>query len=507
MPVLGTPSDQQEVEDWQWMRIPHDDIDTSYIFKVEYSAENLEEHDQDQGKSYIFSVKAYNRAGLTTTVSTDPYIMHSQSPPTKGKIYHVSSDNMGKTAIDEIGFQEDSTTLCAKWTDFTHHGDEIQILIGVGSVPGLDDEVAAIDVENDGEHCFHQLSLSFLQTYYFIITAFNTKGSVNVTTKGIMVALENMALEYSNVNDGLGCSNDFTILDRNVELGNGQPNEREYIPVEKLSSKMRYTLAVQYDWSRQFADISVNTMDKELSHYSWTFEGGFVVEYFLVYLTASNQTISIALGSQAASLMIRSISINSCISDQAIQPSTKGLKSSWTFRLEIQPAITHYEMAIHEYTCTATGCQDGGQIMPMISVGSHTSIHLHQMILTKGSSYQTFVRPCFGPTCIGTVASGGILVDTNPASSSLVSCTIKPSNDFGSIDDIIGNTIYKISASWEAFQSSSYGMRNSVIEVYDWTLALTPSGGGLLMEWDRVHLPDNDVEINVSLIHITYWCL
>ena len=362
------------------MGIPHYEIDTNYIFTIKYPAEKLEEHDQNQGKTYIFSVKAFNRAGLSTTTSTDPYTMHSQTPPTKGKVYHVAPDNFGQSFINEIGFQEDTSTLCVKWTDFTHHEDEMQMMVGVGKVPGSDDEITSVEVANIGEHCFEQLTLSPLQAYYFTVTAFNTKGMVNVTSRGIMVAQEDTALEFAKVNDGLGCPNEFHVLDRNLELGNGQPRNKDYIPVVELSSKMRYSIAVEYEWPGHFPELAVETLGDEIPHYSWNFDGKVVVDYFLVYLAEANQTISISLRSQTASLMVKSISINSCIRDQAVQSSTKGLKSSWTFRPEVQSAITHYEMTVHEYTCTQSDCQDGGQIAPLTSI-SQPFLHLHSQWL------------------------------------------------------------------------------------------------------------------------------
>ena len=198
-------------------------------------------------------------------------------------------------------------------------------------------------------------------------------------------------------------------------------------------------------------------------------------------------------------MMINSISISSCIRDQSIQPSTKGLRSSWAFRPEIHPAITHYQVSVYEFRCTLTGCDDGGQILPITLVGSQTTLNLHQMLLTEGRSYQMFVSPCFGPTCISAVGSRGILIDMKPAPSHLISCTIKPNHDI-SIDQILSDTIYEIEAKWEAFQSLEHGMRESVLTVYDWSLALTPTGGSLLIDWDRVQLQDSATEIDVNIL-------
>ena len=89
------------------MIVPHDHVDDSYVFRVDYPAEKLHNYDQDHGREYIFSVKAYNRAGLSVVSSTVPYPMHSQTLPSAGRIVHVPLSSVHEEHIDEIGFQED----------------------------------------------------------------------------------------------------------------------------------------------------------------------------------------------------------------------------------------------------------------------------------------------------------------------------------------------------------------------------------------------------------------
>ena len=479
------------------MEVPHNDITPDYIFHLEYSAANLELHDQDHGKAYVFSVKAYNRAGLTTTASTKPYAMHSQTLPVAGKIYHVSPDNLGVVDIQEVGFQEDSSILCAKWTGFYHYSGPLQIMLGIGSMPGADDKIPATEVENDGKHCFDKLILPHLQTYYFIIVSSNTKGSVNVTSKGVFVAPQDIALQYARVDDGLGCQNDFVQLDQNVELMPEQQNSRDYILTGTLSSRIRATVAIEYEWNGQFEDLVLRANDQVLSHYSWSFRGNSVYEYFQTYFLKANETIHMLLGTHAGSLMIKSIGWNLCHRDKPVQSSTNGLKNSWTFRPEVQETVTHYSLAVHEFRCTATSCTDGGQIVTTRFVGAQTSFHhLADMILTEGSSYQTSISPCFGPTCISAVVSRGILVDPSPASSNLLSCTIKPNHEFHSIDNVFKDTVYSFDISWEALRQGMYGLRNPVYEVYDWSLALTPSGATLLLDWKRVKMQEHHVNVS-----------
>ena len=209
----------------------------------------------------------------------------------------------------------------------------------------------------------------------------------------------------------------------------------------------------------------------------------------------ANQTFLIELHSSPVPVLLDLIAIQPCIKDQNIQSSTKGLKTSWTFRPEVLSMVTHYEVGLSEHHCSASGCQDGGQIMEYSPVGLETSLHLHNLILTDGLSYEMLVRPCFGPTCISSKPSQGILMDTTPAVNGEMSCVIKLNNNYSSIGDMIADRVFEIDVSWDAFESSKYGLRNGPLEAYDWTLGLNPTGGAVLMPWDCVRLRTGELKV------------
>jgi hypothetical protein len=118
------------------MTVPHHEVDEQFIFTVNYPSDKLHDYDQDHGGEYIFTVKAFNRAGLPTTKATAPYQMHSQVLPSAGRIYHVPETNINEEHVVEIGFQEDVDQICIKWTGFYHHNNELSFTIGLGTARG-----------------------------------------------------------------------------------------------------------------------------------------------------------------------------------------------------------------------------------------------------------------------------------------------------------------------------------------------------------------------------------
>ena len=288
----GTPNDLQFVENWQWIVIPHHEINASYIFRIEYLASKLQNFDQDHGRKYKFSVKAYNRAGLSTVTSTLPYQMHSKALPTTGRVFHVPQSNIIQQHIEEIGYQKEDDIVCVKWQGFYHHNNELTFSIGLGTLKEINDVIPSTVVNNSGSYCFTGLTLSHLQKYFVNVQAYNVQGSISVTSYGIFIATENEVLELARVDDGLDCNIPFNILKKDLDLKQGQ--KVEVIISEEIPSFIYYTVGIKHDWKGDMNSLELSTLNDKLPTNSWYFSKQFFIQYFKVPISESNQTVVIS---------------------------------------------------------------------------------------------------------------------------------------------------------------------------------------------------------------------
>jgi hypothetical protein len=483
--IVGTAADPQCVEDWAWVRVAHHDVTESFVFRVDYPADRLHAYDQDQGGEYIFSVKVFNRAGLSVTTSTAPYPMHSQVLPSPGRIFHVPKTNIAEDHIQEIGFQEDTEEVCVKWNGFFHHNNELVFTLGLGTVKGTNDVVASSIVENTEAYCFSGLALDQLKWYFVNIFAYNTHGGINVTSPGIFVSSKAKVQEHARVDDGLDCSLPFKVLETDLHLTQGQ--QKTITLLEPLSSFAYYTLAFEHDWVEDFSSFEVITHSDMVENYSWRFSQNSVTQFFKVPFMDVNQTVLVVAKSE---VRFHSVSLSPCIKDQTVQASTHSLRSAWTFRPEVLSAVSHYRVSVEEFYCSPQPCQSGGEIYPETTVAKDQFVAHLQLHPTH--SYRTSVQPCFGPSCIGAVSSSGIVIDPYPATSPRLSCTISPRYS------LLQDTSYVVNASWGVLRHVE-GLRDASVSVYDWSVAASPTGGALLMPWRRVSVAQGDDDVQVTI--------
>ena len=493
----GTASNPQEVQSWTPLLVPVYNITSDFVFTVTFELSQLQAHDQEHGRTYNFFIKSCNRAGLATTAESPEYLVSSKILPTVGRIYHISENNS-----EEISFQTQDDVLCVYWTGFTHHDDQLNMSLSIGSYPGGNNILHSISVSSHGEQCFHGLVLPHLQQSFVNILAFNEKGSVNASSKGIFIASEEEILYLAKVNDGPDCAAEFTELDTDVKLGNSEPNTKNF-SVSTLPSVTYVTLSVQYEWSGDFRPLVVQTLGKTANHYSWMFQQNYVQEYFKLPISETDQLMTI---SSPVNITLSMVAFSPCLMDQGIQTSATQLKSTWTFRPEVQPFVSHAKVIVQEYRCASQDCaMENSQFL---KESTSKMEYIRNAQLASGNSYRTSIRPCFRSTCISAVQSAGITVIANPPLSGMMECVMKPSLVNGSVSTPAGN-VYTVDASWEPFQHTEYGFRLPNISVYDWTLAT--STGSYLMAWERKFLKEAEtmleVRKNVSVTEIFVFLL
>ncbi|XP_019633113.1 PREDICTED: uncharacterized protein LOC109476570 [Branchiostoma belcheri] len=159
--------------------------------------------------TYYMSIKATDTAGLTTVVTSSPYV-HYEGVPTAGVVEDINPDPQAPVydylQPADADFQTTATTLSARWSGFLHEHRDISYQVGAGTSPGGTDVVGFTSVGQNTEWSRTGLSLTSFQTYYITVKASNSLGDTTVTSDGITVLQDGDSLQGAVVTDGLECS-------------------------------------------------------------------------------------------------------------------------------------------------------------------------------------------------------------------------------------------------------------------------------------------------------------
>ncbi|XP_038050540.1 uncharacterized protein LOC119723761 [Patiria miniata] len=161
---------------------------------------------------YYVTVQAQNGAGLTTAGTSSVY-RHMVQLPSVGVVFDVAppkeESDVDFGVANDIDVQMNTTSISARWFGFEHPHLNINYEIAVGSEGGPTDVSGGfINIGSATSYRLHGLDLTSLGTYYVTIRANSEAGSVNVTSDGVKVIQEGVALEGAVIKDGLGCDQD-----------------------------------------------------------------------------------------------------------------------------------------------------------------------------------------------------------------------------------------------------------------------------------------------------------
>ena len=106
------------------------------------------------GKSYYFTLSATNKVGLTSFLTSNPYLYTSTTPTPglvldfdpKATVEIVSGSSYHLSDIDVL---LEGSEFGVLWVGFAHPTAEISYSIGLGATPGLDDVISFTPVGSD----------------------------------------------------------------------------------------------------------------------------------------------------------------------------------------------------------------------------------------------------------------------------------------------------------------------------------------------------------------------
>ena len=161
------------------------------------------------GKSYYFTLSATNKVGLTSFLTSNPYLYTSTTPTPglvldfdpKATVEIVSGSSYHLSDIDVL---LEGSEFGVLWVGFAHPTAEISYSIGLGATPGLDDVISFTPVGSDvSSHVFRQVSLLEGSIYYATVVADTGFSRSNSSSNGVLVLQEwGRSLQLASVYDG-----------------------------------------------------------------------------------------------------------------------------------------------------------------------------------------------------------------------------------------------------------------------------------------------------------------
>ena len=145
------------------------------------------------GREYYITIKATNRAGLSTHISA-PFTHHSR-PPTLGYVLDVDPrvtfdlTNRYSSYNTDIDILLDSDLVGVRWGDFVHSNLPVTYFVALGTELGLDDVVPLISIGMATEYVFSNVTLVSGSVYHSLVVAENSVGRVNVSSNGVLVLM------------------------------------------------------------------------------------------------------------------------------------------------------------------------------------------------------------------------------------------------------------------------------------------------------------------------------
>lgn len=126
-----------------------------------------------EGVKYVTKVRAENKAGLTTELFSDGFVVDS-TPPLMGEIMYIESSN---PIVKETAEQFTHSLIAVKWNGFSDKESGIRsYYVCVGTRPGECNSKNMTNVTGSTTYTFQDLRLVQSETYFVSVVAENRAG-------------------------------------------------------------------------------------------------------------------------------------------------------------------------------------------------------------------------------------------------------------------------------------------------------------------------------------------
>ncbi|XP_078578622.1 uncharacterized protein LOC144863374 [Branchiostoma floridae x Branchiostoma japonicum] len=195
--------------------------------------------------TYYVSVRVENAAGLSTVVTSQPYV-HVVGVPSRGVVMELDPE-AGEPSIfghpADIDIQSSTDTISCAWLGFAHPHQDVTYQVGIGTQPRLADITSFTPFGQNTSFTAHNLLLNTFQTYYVTVVAGTESGNISVTSDGVVILKDDDVINGTEVFDGLGCNTDTNVtFFHHANLINvGCPEDKDF-QISTTTVEARWTI-------------------------------------------------------------------------------------------------------------------------------------------------------------------------------------------------------------------------------------------------------------------------
>ncbi|CAH1258773.1 Hypp2075 [Branchiostoma lanceolatum] len=196
--------------------------------------------------AYYVSIRVENAAGLSTMVTSDPYV-HVVGAPSRGVVMELDP-SAGEPSIfgrpADIDIQSSTDIISCAWLGFEHPHQEVTYQVGIGTQPGLADVTPFTHVGQNTSFTAHNLHLETFQNYYVTVVAGTESGNISVTSDGVLVLKDDDVINGTEVIDGLGCTMDTNrTFSHHADLNHMGCSENSDFQISTATVEARWTIS------------------------------------------------------------------------------------------------------------------------------------------------------------------------------------------------------------------------------------------------------------------------
>ena len=451
-------------------------------FSITIPKHNVEIFDQGKGMFYIFSLKCFNRARLPRLVTSENFQVYKRVAPSRGVLIHTDpSDPTGS----EIGFQENTNTLCLKWFGFTHPSKNITYAVSVGTSPKWDNTMAFLDIPDFGWYCVTDLTLNRNHMYYITLNATAGEDFILESSKGIYIAKEEDLIEDGMVNVGGFCPDVFKhVIYSNISTEENAEfhTNNEYQSVVNLSKESIPYVTLRLTFETMDINIKDNITvlheNEQMEIASWAVRGKQIYLYYC--FVQLHEQFHLSVTHEGSNLI--EAALHHCSIRSNILITNDVLALQWSVSYPHMLWLTHSHVYLSNYDEFA---QQNNSSYEMWNVGKHTDIDI-PVHLAQGVSYKLCVNPCFHTTCTSRQMCELITKDSDAPRTGSIDAQLAAKDN-----GIRDTQFYRIRALWEPF--TNYGKHGMTkVYIYDWTISQEENGSGQILQWSRVQFNETN---------------
>ncbi|XP_078682420.1 uncharacterized protein LOC144916894 [Branchiostoma floridae x Branchiostoma belcheri] len=195
--------------------------------------------------TYYVSIRVENAAGLSTVVTSQPYV-HFVGLPSEGVVMEVNPA-AGEPSIfgrpADIDIQSSTDTISCEWLGFSHPHQDVTYQVSIGTEPGLTDVCPFTYTGQNTSFTAHNLHLDTFKTYYVTVVAGTESGNISVTSDGILVLRDDDVINGAQVLDGLGCIMDtVNTFSHHANLSHLKCSENKDFQISTTTVEARWTI-------------------------------------------------------------------------------------------------------------------------------------------------------------------------------------------------------------------------------------------------------------------------